>query len=311
MPRQREAAVLEALAVAVVELVAVAVALAHDRLAVGLVHLRPRCQHGVVGPEPHGATHVDDVALGVHQVDDRVGAGGVELGGVGPGQAEHVAGELDRHHVQPEAQPEARDAALPGVGGRRDLPLDPPHPEAPRDHHAVEVGQATLGQEPFDLLGLHPVDLDAGAVVVARVAEALDDRQVGVGKVDVLADQPDPHGPLGVVHPVDQRLPGSTGRARRRGRGCGRSRRRSPRRAARAAARRCWRRRRRSPRPARRRRRGWRSCSSTPTESGRSLRHTITSGWMPRLRSSVTECCVGLVFCSPEGPMNGTRVTWT
>ena len=46
-------------------------------------------------------------------------------------------------------------------------------------------------------------------------------------------------------------------------------------------------------------------------ESGRSLRHTITSGWMPRLRSSVTECWVGLVFCSPEGPMKGTRVTCT
>ena len=34
----------------------------------------------------------------------------------------------------------------------------------------------------------------------------------------------------------------------------------------------------------------------------RSLRQMITSGWIPRLRSSVTECCVGLVFCSPEGP---------
>ena len=36
----------------------------------------------------------------------------------------------------------------------------------------------------------------------------------------------------------------------------------------------------------------------------------MRSGWMPRLRSSVTECCVGLVFCSPDGPMNGTSVTW-
>ena len=34
----------------------------------------------------------------------------------------------------------------------------------------------------------------------------------------------------------------------------------------------------------------------------RSDRHTMTSGWIPRLRSSVTECWVGLVFCSPEGP---------
>jgi hypothetical protein len=62
-----------------------------------------------------------------------------------------------------------------------------------------------------------------------------------------------------------------------------------------------------------------RSCTShrleilrfSPGEMGAALRHTITSGWMPRLRSSVTECCVGFVFCSPAGPMNGTRVTCT
>ena len=37
----------------------------------------------------------------------------------------------------------------------------------------------------------------------------------------------------------------------------------------------------------------------SPSEMAWSLRQTMTSGWMPRLRSSVTECCVGLVFCSP------------
>ena len=35
-------------------------------------------------------------------------------------------------------------------------------------------------------------------------------------------------------------------------------------------------------------------------EMGLSLRQTMTSGWIPRLRSSVTECCVGFVFCSPD-----------
>ena len=44
---------------------------------------------------------------------------------------------------------------------------------------------------------------------------------------------------------------------------------------------------------------------------GRSERHTIASGCRPRERSSFTECCVGLVFSSPEGPMNGIRETWT
>ena len=34
-------------------------------------------------------------------------------------------------------------------------------------------------------------------------------------------------------------------------------------------------------------------------ESGDSERHTTMSGWMPIRRSSLTECCVGLVLSSP------------
>ncbi len=45
--------------------------------------------------------------------------------------------------------------------------------------------------------------------------------------------------------------------------------------------------------------------------SGRSERHTMTSGCRPRDRSSFTECWVGFVFSSPVGPMNGTSETWT
>ena len=35
------------------------------------------------------------------------------------------------------------------------------------------------------------------------------------------------------------------------------------------------------------------------------------SGWMPAFCSSLTECCVGLVFNSPALGMNGTSVRWT
>ena len=35
----------------------------------------------------------------------------------------------------------------------------------------------------------------------------------------------------------------------------------------------------------------------------RSDRHTMASGWMPMERSAATECWVGLVFSSPDGPM--------
>ena len=32
---------------------------------------------------------------------------------------------------------------------------------------------------------------------------------------------------------------------------------------------------------------------------------------MPMERRAATECCVGLVFCSPDAPMNGTSETCT
>ena len=35
----------------------------------------------------------------------------------------------------------------------------------------------------------------------------------------------------------------------------------------------------------------------------------MASGWMPMERSAATECCVGLVFSSCDGPMYGTRET--
>ena len=43
--------------------------------------------------------------------------------------------------------------------------------------------------------------------------------------------------------------------------------------------------------------------------TGRSARSTMASGWMPMLRSAATECWVGLVFSSPDGPMYGSSET--
>ena len=44
--------------------------------------------------------------------------------------------------------------------------------------------------------------------------------------------------------------------------------------------------------------------------SGLSVRQTSTSGWMPTLRSSFTECWVGLLFSSPLPGMDTTSGTW-
>ena len=40
-----------------------------------------------------------------------------------------------------------------------------------------------------------------------------------------------------------------------------------------------------------------------------SERQTMASGWMPTCRSAATECCVGLVFISPDGLIHGTSET--
>ena len=45
--------------------------------------------------------------------------------------------------------------------------------------------------------------------------------------------------------------------------------------------------------------------------TGWSDRRTITSGWMPMPRSSLTECCVGFVLSSPVAASSGSSVTWT
>ena len=42
----------------------------------------------------------------------------------------------------------------------------------------------------------------------------------------------------------------------------------------------------------------------------RSQRQSRMSGWMPMERSSLTECCVGLVFSSPALGMKGMSVRW-
>ena len=57
------------------------------------------------------------------------------------------------------------------------------------------------------LVGRDPLDVDLGVVGESAGAQRLGDRQVGVGQVDVLADEADGHLVLGVVHDVEQLAP--------------------------------------------------------------------------------------------------------
>src|SRR5439155_13222082 len=182
-------ALLQPRAVARVDLVAVPVAFVYELLAIRRRDLRTRQQPGRVHPEAHGAAHLHHLALLVHEVDDQMRRADVELTRVRAGEAADVASEVDHHHLEAEAEPEARDAVVAGVAGGRDLALDPPLAEPAGDDDAVEVAEPAARHQPLDLLGLDPVDLELGPVPVAALAERLHDREVGVGQVDVLADQ--------------------------------------------------------------------------------------------------------------------------
>src|SRR5581483_4636690 len=100
-------------------------------------------------------------------------------------------------------EPEIGHLVLARVAGRGDLALDAAEAEPARDHDPVELAEAALGEQALGVVGRDPVDLDPGAACVPAVPERLDHRQVRVGQVDVLADEPDAYGPFGRLDPGD------------------------------------------------------------------------------------------------------------
>ena len=120
------------------------------------------------------------VSLLVEQADHRVRRVLVELGRVGAGQADDVAGELDHGALHAQADAEERNAPLAGVADRLDLALDAALAEAAGHEDAVVAGEQPLGPFALDLLALDAADADLGAVGDAGVVERFVDRLVGV-----------------------------------------------------------------------------------------------------------------------------------
>src|SRR5918997_5930875 len=118
----------EGVPVAVVDLVAVAVALVDVVLVIHAGRERPRLDLAGVAAEAHGPAHLHADLVG-HYVYDRVRALGVEFGRVGPVQADHVAGELDHGYLHPQAKAEVRRPLLSRVPGRLYLPVGATVPE--------------------------------------------------------------------------------------------------------------------------------------------------------------------------------------
>ena len=196
----------------------------------------------------------------------------------------------------PRQMPEIRHLVLAGVlsGSRRSCLRYPRRRSrpAPARIHAFSASQPLRSISS----GIEVVDVDLDFVCMPACTSALGQRLVGVlGEVDVLADEGD--GPR--VRDASAHGPGASQRKE-----VGRPRRGAERRARsrRASGRAAW------PGSCRsNRRRGLDDGRSSTLQnsailrarrpgSGGRVRHSRTSGWMPISRSSLTECCVGLVF---------------
>ena len=145
-----------------------------------------------------------------HRRNDGVGRLRVELAGGGVGDAQHGAGVFDDHALQPQADAEGGDLTLPCPAQGAELPLDAAHAEPTGHEDRVDAAQGPLSAGlGLALVAGHPADDDLGVVVETTRTQRLGHRQVGVGEVDVLADERDLDLVLGVVDALEHLVPRS------------------------------------------------------------------------------------------------------
>src|SRR5919106_1489848 len=190
LPGAYEPRVLELAAEAGVDLVAMAVPLEDELVAVGLLGFRALHDATRVRPKSHRASERVEV-LSRQDVDHGGRRGRVELGRVRALEPGHASGEIDDRALQPEADSKERHVVFPCEASRVDLPLDASHSEAAGDQDSVDVAEHLVDVRSLEIVRRDPCDLHVGRMRVAGMLQALDDREVRVGKRDVLSDEAD------------------------------------------------------------------------------------------------------------------------
>ena len=176
------------------------------------------CQAAGVGPQTHGTALLSHIPLLVHQGDDRIRSGRVQLGRVGARKAGHMAGKLNHRHLHAQADPQEGHIILPGIPDGGNLALHAAVPKAAGHKDAVAVAQQLRRVLVGDLLCIHPFDVHLHAVFNTAVGESLGYREIGVVEGHVLAHQGDAHrarrvsGPLHHSPPLGQ-VGGGVGQA--------------------------------------------------------------------------------------------------
>ena len=205
--RQEHALFLQLRPEAVVELVAVAVALGDLRGAVQRPAAAPLRQDAGVFAQAHGAALFRDVHLVRHQVDDRVPGGLGKFRGGRVVIAQYMPRELNDRHLHAQADAEVGDVVLPGIAAGADHALDAPVAEAAGHQDAGTARQMLLHIAGGQVLGVHPFDLHDGVIGRSGVIQRLHHREVRVMELGVLTHQGDADLLVGVLLPLDHGAP--------------------------------------------------------------------------------------------------------
>ena len=196
----------EVVAEVVVELIAVAVALHDVVYAISLVYLAVWQQMAWIAAQTHGAAHVCDVLLFLHDVDDIVWRVLIHLAAVGIGQFENIARILDDHDLHAEADAECRHVVLAAVLRCDDLALYASCAKAWADDDAVACVDSLRHIVLGELFAVDECEGCAAVVVGGSVRERLVYGDVCVLKV-VFAHKPYVQRALCVVALVKEIVP--------------------------------------------------------------------------------------------------------
>ena len=167
---------LECCSECIVELIAMAVPLAHQRLPVKPGCERVRRKGAIVtaqaqrAPDLHGAAFcIHILALVLHQIDHRILRFRIDLRGVGVRIPEHVAGIFHNGHLHAEADAQKRNPVFPRVTRRSDLAFKPPRAKAARDKDAIRRSKQRSGILCLHIFRLHHCNLHPGIVCDPRM----------------------------------------------------------------------------------------------------------------------------------------------
>ena len=171
----------------VVHLIAVAMALVDNLLAIGLERHGLGSDLARIGAQSHGAALVLDVFLLGHQVDNGELGILVELRRRRARHARHIARELAYRRLHAQADAQKRHVMRAGVAHRADLALEGALAEAAGHQDAVHGPQHFPDVAVVELFAVDEMHVDLGVVVHTRMMQRLDDRQIRVGQAGVLA----------------------------------------------------------------------------------------------------------------------------